>query len=113
MKSDRARYDDGELVFCRTCGKPIQRPNPVRFDRRLGAHHRWCPIRRTLVCDALLRRLTDNTWEVCERPATFWSLDTERCYCNDHQGGLRGLQLISKMPEKAVRRIQARQLAER
>jgi hypothetical protein len=113
MKSDRARYDDGELVFCRTCGGPIQKPNPARFNQHLSAHHRWCPVRKTIACDAPVRELSDNTWEVCGRPATFWSRKTELCYCDDHGEGLRGLQPISEMPKRAVQCIQARQLTER
>ncbi len=113
MKSDRARYDEGALVFCRTCAAPIQKPNPVRFDRHLGVHHHWCPVRRPIMCEAVLRELPDNAQWVCGRPAISWNPENEHCYCDDHQGGLRRLQPISKMPEKAVRRIQARQLTER
>lgn len=113
MKSDRARYEDGALVLCRTCGGPIQKPNPVRFDRHLGVHHHWCPVRRTIKCEAVLGELPDNAQWVCGCAATFWNPQTELCYCDDHGEGLQGLQPISKTPEKAVRRIQARQLAER
>jgi hypothetical protein len=113
MRSDRARYDDGALVFCRSCGKPIQKPNPVRFDQDLGAHHAWCPVARTIACEAVLEELPDDAEWACGRPATYWNPETELCYCDDHREGLRGFQPISKMPEKAVRRIQARQLTER
>jgi hypothetical protein len=113
MKSDRALYEDGELVFCRTCDRPIQKPNPVRFDRDLGVHHRWCPVGRRIACDAPLREPNQNAWELCACPATFWDPEVHLCYCDDHAVGLRGLQPISEMSEKAVERIRARQLVER
>ena len=113
MRSDRARYDDGELVFCCACGEPIQKPNPVHFDRDLRTYHHWCPVRRTVVCDAVVGELPDNAQWVCRRPATFWNRETELCYCDDHGEGLRGLQPISEMLEKALQRIQARQRTER
>ncbi len=65
------------------------------------------------MCDAPLKELTEKTWEVCGRGAAFWNPETELCYCDNHRRALRGLQPISKMPEKALRRIQTRQLTER
>jgi hypothetical protein len=113
VRSDRARYDEGALVFCRTCAAPIQKPNPARFDQDLGVHHRWCPVRKTIVCGAPLRKLSDNTWEVCRRPATFWSPATDLCYCDDHGEPVRGLQPISEMSEKTMQRIRTRQVTQR
>jgi hypothetical protein len=113
MRSDSARYDDGELVSCRTCGKPIQKPKPVCFDGDLGAHHPSCRVTGTIACEAVLGELPDNAQWVCGRPATFWNRETECCYCDDHQEGLPGLEPISEMPREAVRRIRGRQRTER
>ena len=113
MKSDRARYDDGELLFCRTCGKPIQKPNPVRFDRDLGAHHRWCPVTGTIACEAVLEELPNNAQRLCGRPAISWNPENERCYCYHHGEGVPGLEPISEMPMEAIQRIQARHVTPR
>ena len=109
MKSDRARYDDKEEVWCRTCGAAFRYPSPVHWGQHFGAYHPSCRVPRKIRCIATASENPDGSVNACGSDASFWNEVNDHCYCDTHQGGLPGLKPISEMTKEIVAAVLAQQ----
>ena len=111
MKSDRARYDDGKEVRCRTCGAAFRYPSPVQWGQHFGAHHPYCMAPRKIKCIATASENLDGSMNVCGSDASYWNEVNGHysCYCDTHQEGLPGLKPISEMTKEVVAAVLAQQ----
>ncbi len=112
MKKDRARYDDGDDVRCRTCHAVFSRPSPVHWGQHFGAHHPSCMAPRKIRCDATDTENSEDIRSVCGKDPSFWKKANNLCYCNMHIAGISELQPITAMTKEVVADVLARQRAE-
>jgi hypothetical protein len=111
MKSDRARYDDGDDVRCRTCGAVFSHPSPVHWGPHFGAHHPSCRVPRRIRCGAIVSENSDGSLKICGSDASCWNEVNGHyyCYCDTHQEGQRGLKPITAMTKEVVADVLAQQ----
>ena len=112
MKSDRARYDDGEEIPCRTCGTVLSYPSAMVDDLDLNVHHPSCTVPRKIRCDAAAIENSDDIRSVCCLDASSWDVVNNLCYCDNHQAEISGLQPITEMTKETVAVVLARQKVE-